>query len=488
MDGAQGPLSLASPANPDIRGLTADSREVRPGYLFAALTGTRADGRRFVDDAVARGAVAVLTDDPGRFSGLALRSPPVRVVFDANPRRRLARMAARFYGPQPDHLVAVTGTNGKTSVTVFARQIWQHLGHRAASVGTIGIVGPDFVQEGSLTTPDPVTLHRELTVLARSGIAHVALEASSHGLDQYRLDGLDLAAAAFTNLTRDHLDYHGTMEAYFAAKARLFTELLPPEGAAVLNIDVPEGERLVTLCRRRGQSVITFGRNARADLRLVAARPLDAGQALRIAAFGAEHEVVLPLIGAFQASNALAALGLAIATGAPAERAIEALAHLTGVPGRLEHVASHPNGAPVIVDYAHTPDALETVIGAVRPHCRGRLSLVFGCGGDRDTGKRPQMGAIAERLADDVIVTDDNPRSEDPAGIRRAILAACPKAVEIGDRAAAIRHALARLASGDLLLIAGKGHERGQIIGGQTLPFDDAVVAREAAGDLKAGP
>ena len=484
MDGAQGPLTLSPPGDIDIRGLAADSRAVEPGFLFAALPGAKLDGRRFVADAVARGAVAVLTDDPGALASLTQRQPPVRVIFDANPRRRLARMAARFYAPQPETLVAVTGTNGKTSVTVFARQIWRQLGHRAASLGTIGIVGPDFEHPGALTTPDPVSLHRELNLLARAGIDHVALEASSHGLDQFRLDGLELSAAAFTNLTRDHLDYHRDMEAYFTAKARLFTELLPPDGSAVLNADSAEAMRLAEMCRRRGQTVIGFGAATGADLRLVAARPLASGQEIELQVFGERRTFVLPLMGAFQASNALAALGLAIATGAPVERALDALPLLQGVPGRLEHVASHPNGAPVIVDYAHTPDALETVLGALRAHCRGRLVAVFGCGGDRDAGKRPQMGEIAERRADLVIVTDDNPRGEDPAAIRRAILARCPKAEEVGDRAQAIRRGLALLRSGDVLLIAGKGHERGQIVAGVTHPFEDAAVARQAVAEL----
>jgi UDP-N-acetylmuramoyl-L-alanyl-D-glutamate--2,6-diaminopimelate ligase len=484
MDGAQGPLIATRPGDIDIRGLTADSRDVKPGFLFAALSGSRSDGRQFVEDAVARGAVAVLTDDDARFSALSRREPPVRVIVDPNPRRRLARMAARFYAPQPETVVAVTGTNGKTSVTVFTRQIWQHLGRRAASLGTIGVVGPDFAQPGALTTPDPVALHRELQLLARGGIDHVALEASSHGLDQFRLDGLDLAAAAFTNLTRDHLDYHRGMEGYFAAKSRLFTELLPADGIAVVNADVPEGPRLAALCQQRGQTVISFGEAATAALRLVAARPRDTGQELTLRLFGQTHELTLPLVGAFQASNALAALGLAIASGAPLERALAALPLLAGVPGRLEHVATHPNGAPVIVDYAHTPDALETVLKALRAHCRGRIVLVFGCGGDRDAGKRPQMGAIAERLAEVVIVTDDNPRGEDAAAIRRAILSACPKAEEVGDRAAAIRRGLALLAPGDILLLAGKGHERGQIVGGITYPFEDAAVAREAVAEL----
>src|SRR5579864_7699577 len=296
MDGAQGPLTLSPPGNPDIRGLTADSRDVRPGFLFAALPGSRVDGRGFVDDAVGRGAVAVLTDDPARFAALTQRAPPVCVIFDANPRRRLARMAARFYAPQPDTLVAVTGTNGKTSVTVFTRQIWQQLGHRAASLGTIGIVGPGFEQGGSLTTPEPVSLHRELNILARSGIDHVALEASSHGLDQYRLDGLEITAAAFTNLTRDHLDYHRDMEAYFAAKARLFTEVLPPDATAVLNADTPECDRLTLMCRERGLNVLTFGGVRSADLRLESSRALDAGQELRLSILGETRTVSLPLI------------------------------------------------------------------------------------------------------------------------------------------------------------------------------------------------
>jgi UDP-N-acetylmuramoyl-L-alanyl-D-glutamate--2,6-diaminopimelate ligase len=484
MDGTQGPFTLAPRGDPDIRGLTADSRTVKPGFLFAALAGSRQDGRRFVADAVARGAVAVLTDDPAPLSLLTRQQPPVHVIFDANPRRRLARMAARFYAPQPETLVAVTGTNGKTSVTVFVRQIWRHLGLRAASLGTIGIVGPDFAQPGSLTTPDPISLHRELNILARSGIDHVALEASSHGLDQYRLDGLELSAAAFTNLTRDHLDYHRDMAAYFAAKARLFTELLPPDGTAVLNADSAEAPRLGQLCRQRGQTVLTFGTAPGADLRLVDARPLDARQALRLEVFGEHRDLVLPLVGAFQASNALAALGLAIATGAPVERALDALPALEGAPGRLQHVATHPNGAPVIVDYAHTPDALETVLRTLRAHCRGRLVVVFGCGGERDAGKRAQMGEIVEHLADRVIVTDDNPRGEDAAAIRRAILASAPKAEEIDGRARAIRRGLALLEPGDMLLIAGKGHERGQIVAGVTYPFDDAEAAREAVAAL----
>jgi UDP-N-acetylmuramoyl-L-alanyl-D-glutamate--2,6-diaminopimelate ligase len=470
--------------DPEIRGLTADSRLVEPGFLFAALPGTKLDGRRFIADALGRGAVALLTDD---VAALGAHPASVQIIVDANPRRRLALLAARFHAPQPKTLVAVTGTNGKTSVTVFLRQIWQRLGLAAASVGTIGIHGTGVDRPGSLTTPDPVTLHRELAGLAKLGIQHVALEASSHGLDQFRLDGLALAAAAFTNLTRDHLDYHADMAAYFAAKARLFTEVLPADGTAVINIDTAEGEQLAALARRRGQRILGFGRAPSADLRLAAAKPTATGQAIGLVVLGERHDLELPLIGTFQASNALAALGLAIATGAPAAAAVAALSHLAGAPGRLQHVASHPNGAPVIVDYAHTPDALETVLTALRPHAQGRLVAVFGCGGDRDPGKRPQMGAIADRLADIAIVTDDNPRSEDPAAIRRAILAACPKGREIGDRADAIRVALRLLAPGDVLVLAGKGHEQGQILADRTLPFDDAAVARAAVTEL-AGP
>jgi UDP-N-acetylmuramoyl-L-alanyl-D-glutamate--2,6-diaminopimelate ligase len=480
MDGAIASHSSIPGADLDILGLSADSREVRPGYLFAALAGSRTDGRRFVADAVARGAAAILVEDAAGFVDLALRSPPVRVIADPNPRRRLALMAARFFAPQPKTVVAVTGTNGKTSVADFTRQIWRHQGQKAASLGTIGIIGPGFVRGGGLTCPDPVTLHRELQGLARAGIDHVALEASSHGLDQHRLDGLVIAAAAFTNLSRDHLDYHRDLAAYFAAKARLFAELLPAGGSAILNADAPEGARLMALCRGRRLRVLTFGRAAGADIRLVEARPDGARQVIAIDALGEKSQIFLPLLGSFQAANALAALGLALATGTPLGLAVAALEKLQGVPGRMERVAMLPSGAPVIVDYAHTPDALEAALLALRPHCRGRLVLVFGCGGDRDPGKRPQMGAIAAQRADLVIVTDDNPRGEDPREIRRAILAQCKGAREIGDRAAAIGAALDLLAADDVLLIAGKGHESGQIVGGKILPFNDAEAVRLA--------
>jgi UDP-N-acetylmuramoyl-L-alanyl-D-glutamate--2,6-diaminopimelate ligase len=458
--------------DPEIVGLTADSREVKPGFLFAALSGSRDDGRRFIADAVAKGAAAILTDAPNATDAA------VAVIADPNPRRFLAGMAARFYAPQPKTIAAVTGTNGKTSVTVFLRQIWEKLEHRAASFGTIGIFGPGVARPGSLTTPDPVTLHRELHELARAGIDHVALEASSHGLEQYRLDGLTLSAAAFTNLTRDHLDYHRDMEAYFSAKARLFTELLPRGATAVFNIDAGETARLSMLSRGRGHRILSYGRNPAADLWLSDSLPEGVGQRIRFSGFGEKRDVLVPLLGTFQAYNALAAACLAIGCGAPPPAVLDTIGTLSGVPGRMQRIGD----APVIVDYAHTPDALETALKALRPFCQSRLVVVFGCGGDRDPGKRPQMGAIAQQLADRVIVTDDNPRSEEPAAIRRAILTACPKAEEVGDREAAIRAALGAMAPGDLVLIAGKGHERGQIVAGKTLPFDDADVARAVLG------
>jgi UDP-N-acetylmuramoyl-L-alanyl-D-glutamate--2,6-diaminopimelate ligase len=470
----------ATPGEIDIRGLTADSRRVEPGWLFAALPGTRADGRTFIDDALARGAAAVLVPADAPMPTLAR---PVPIVRDANPRRRLALIAARFHGAQPSIIAAVTGTQGKTSTVDFTRQLWTHLGCRAASLGTLGVVTTGLTTDGALTTPDPVELHRQLAELARGGTDHLAMEASSHGLDQFRLDGVVVTAAAFTNLGRDHLDYHPTMEAYLAAKRRLFETLLVPGGAAVLNADVPEFDSLYAMCKKRRLRVLAYGRKG-AEIRLESATSGPAGQHLVINLLGRRHEIDYPLAGLFQAMNGLAALGLVIGGGEEREAAIEALTKLTGVRGRLERVAIHPDGAPIYVDYAHKPGALETVLATLRPHASGRLVVVFGCGGDRDRGKRPQMGEIAARLADRVIVTDDNPRSEDPASIRAEILAASPQAREIGDRAAAINTAIAELAAGDLLVIAGKGHETYQIVGDRTLPFDDASVARAAVAKL----
>lgn len=476
------PVILAG-ADPDVAGLTADSREVRPGWLFAALPGSRMDGRSYIEDALARGACAVLTtpDAEARVRGR------VPLVADPEPRRRLARLAARFYAAQPETVVAVTGTNGKTSVAEFTRQIWALTGERSASLGTLGLIVDGRPEGPSLTTPDPIRLHAVLKDLKGRGVEHAAMEASSHGLHQARLDGVRIKAAAFTNLTRDHLDYHGSMDAYRVAKLSLFERVMAAGGTAVLNVDSPEYQAFASAAGRRGHRIVGYGRRPGAELRLAnrAARP--DGQALDLIVNGRARSVDLPLVGDFQAWNALAALGLAVATGTPEDQAVEALGRLAGVRGRMERVAVLDNGAAVYVDYAHTPDALETVLNAVRPHTAGKLWCVFGCGGDRDPGKRPMMGAVVGRLADRPIVTDDNPRSEDPAAIRAAALAACPGGEEIGDRAVAIREAVLRLGPGDVLMVAGKGHEQGQEIKGEIRPFDDATVAREAAAARSGG-
>jgi len=469
----------------EISGLTADSRAVRPGYLFAALRGSRTDGARFVADALARGAAAVLAD---REAHLTLPDPAVPLVEAANARRCLAQIAARFYGAQPRVVAAVTGTSGKTSVAAFTCRIWTRLGMRAASFGTLGVVAPGISGEGSEgisrplahTTPDPVTLHRELAALAEAGVDHLALEASSHGLDQCRLDAVRVTAAAFTNLGHDHLDYHPDRDAYLAAKLRLFDTVLAPGATAVLNFDDPASETVAAACRARGVEVVGYGRGDSCAYRIAALAPITGGQRLDLEIEGRRHEVALPLAGVFQAENAVCALALAVACGADPASARAALADLEGVPGRLQRVAVHPSGAPVYVDYSHKPDALEAVLTALRPATRGRLVVVFGCGGDRDRDKRPVMGEIAARHADCVIVTDDNPRGEDPAAIRRAVLAGCAQAREIGDRGEAIAAAVAMLGVDDALVIAGKGHERGQIVGDRVIPFDDAEVARAA--------
>ena len=460
----------------EISGLTANSREVAPGYLFAALPGSRTDGRAFIDEAVENGAVAVLAP---RGTRLKDYGRPIVLLEDDNPRRRLALLAARYYDAQPDLVAAVTGTNGKTSVAEFTRQIWQLLGHRAVSLGTLGLTPTHASAPQSLTTPDPIELHHCLAALAADGVERLVMEASSHGLDQWRLDGVRISAAAFTNLTRDHLDYHGDMATYLAAKQRLFTELLESGGTAVLNADDESIGLLEQIAMARGLRVISYGSAGR-DLRLWEVQATPAGMEVTFGLFCQKHRVILPLAGAFQAHNVLAALGLAIGTGAEPEAALATLTELRGVPGRLERIGPTPSGAQVYVDYAHTPDALATVLAALRPHTRSRLWVVFGCGGDRDRGKRPEMGAIAAEAADRVIVTDDNPRSEDPATIRREILAATPGAQEIGDRGTAVVEAIAGLGDGDVLVIAGKGHEPGQIVGARVLPFDDREVARQA--------
>jgi UDP-N-acetylmuramoyl-L-alanyl-D-glutamate--2,6-diaminopimelate ligase len=474
-------------ADPEITGIAADSRDVRPGFLFAALRGALHDGRVFAGDAVARGAAAILTDDPAALALDPAARHRVAIVADANPQRRLASLAARFYPRQPRTIAAVTGTNGKTSVAHFTREIWAGLGCRAASLGTLGLITPSGRRPGALTTPDPVGLHRDLAALAEDGIEHVAIEASSHGLAQFRLDGVAVAVAAFTNLTRDHLDYHGDLASYRAAKERLFTALLAPPGPAILNADSAEFAHLAAVCRGAGHRVVAYGAAAGSDLRVLECQPRPFGQHVMAELFGERHRLDLPLVGAFQAMNVLAALGLAIATGAALDRTLALLPRLTGVPGRLQFVGESATGAPVFVDYAHTPDALASVLGALRPHAKGRLAIVLGAGGDRDRGKRSLMGRAAAELADRVYVTDDNPRGEDPAAIRRAILGAAPDAVEIGDRRAAIAAAIAQLRRGDVLVIAGKGHETGQIVGTNILPFDDVLVAGEALSSLGGG-
>ncbi len=465
-------------------GLASDSREVKPGYLFAAIPGTRTDGKAYMADAVRRGAVAVLGAPNIRPVAEALG---VRFIADANPRLRLARIAAAFFGKQPDVVAAITGTNGKTSVSVFLRQIWAELGHQAASMGTIGVVSPSGQIKLNHTTPDPIEMHALLAQLKRDGVEHLAIEASSHGLDQYRIDGVDVAAVAFTNITRDHLDYHPTFEHYLAVKLRLFTDIARAGGVAVVNADTEQAEAFIAAAKTRGLQLMTVGQRGE-TLKLISQTPSANGQVLHVAYAGRNFEIDLPLAGGFQASNALVAAALAIGLGDAAEDVFAALARIKGAPGRLEKVAFAAGGAPIFVDYAHTPDALESVLRALQPHVAGKLRVVFGCGGDRDKGKRPLMGEIAARLADAAIVTDDNPRSEDAAQIRNEIMAACTGALEIGDRAAAIRMAIAALDVGDALVIAGKGHETGQIVGLETHPFSDSEEAVKSAVALGGRP
>jgi UDP-N-acetylmuramoyl-L-alanyl-D-glutamate--2,6-diaminopimelate ligase len=467
----------------DITGLTADSRAVQPGFLFAALPGAKADGRAYINEAVLRGASAVLAP-PGTDLAkdrLDAKGAPIRLITDSNPRRRFALMASRFFGAQPETIAAVTGTNGKTSVANFTQQLWTRLGRNAAYLGTLGAFAPAMRIDGSLTTPDPVRLHTILADLAKQGVTHLAMEASSHGLHQFRVDGVKIAIAGFTTMTRDHLDYHGSMAAYLAAKLRLFSDVMAPDGTAVLNADSPEFAAFDVTARLRGLRVLTYGK-AGAELRLVNAAVDGDSQILDLVILDAPYRVRLPLAGAFQVGNALCALGFAMAGGADVKNAVAALEHLHGVPGRLERVGNHASGAPIYVDYAHTPDALETVLNALRPHATGKLVVVFGCGGDRDRGKRRLMGDVARKIADTVYVTDDNPRTEDAAAIRAEILQGCPDATEIADRAEAIAVAAGKLGNGDVLLVAGKGHEIGQIVGTTVIPFNDAEVVRMVLG------
>jgi UDP-N-acetylmuramoyl-L-alanyl-D-glutamate--2,6-diaminopimelate ligase len=454
-------------------GLASDSRKVKPGYLFAALSGSKTDGARFLKDAVARGAVAVLGAPALEAQVAALG---VRFIPDENPRAGLAHLAAAFYIGQPKTVAAVTGTKGKSSVVAFLREIWTGLGLSAASLGTVGLVGPKGEVALSHTTPDPVEIHQLLAQLKNDGVDHLAIEASSHGLDQHRLDGLKICACGFTNITRDHMDYHPSFDHYLAAKLRLFLEVVQDDGLAVVNADAEHAGRFIDAAKKRGLSLITVGK-AGETIKLAAREEQGDAQLLSLIHKATIYQVSLPLAGAFQTSNALVAAGLAIGLGEDAAKVLAALKNLKGAPGRMEKVAFSAKGAPIYVDYAHTPDSLEKILEALRPHTSNRLHVVFGCGGDRDKGKRPLMGAVAARLADEVIVTDDNPRSEDPAAIRSEILATAPRACEIGDRGAAIRVAVAGLDAGDVLVLAGKGHETGQYVQDQVLPFSDREQA-----------
>lgn len=465
------------PNDPEIAGVTADSRKVRPGFLFAALPGAKADGRAFATQAVAAGAAAVLAD-----ADLGLAAPTVAV---SDPRRAYALAAARFHGAQPQTVVAVTGTNGKTSVAGFCRQIFAHAGFAAASMGTLGVrisrpgQADEQVTPPGLTTPDAADVAALMADLAGAGVTHVCMEASSHGIEQRRLDGVALKAAAFLNLTQDHLDYHGDMATYQAAKLRLFEVLLPRGATAVLNADSDAFPAFAAAAVSHGQTILSTGEGAQ-GLKLLARTPTPSGQTLEITAQGETFTLALPLAGGFQAANALAAAGLCLAVGVPLPTVLAALAKLEGAPGRLQRVGAGPEGGEAYVDYAHTPDGLETVLKALRPHVTGKLIVVFGAGGDRDRSKRPLMGEIAGRLADAAIVTDDNPRGEDPAAIRAEVLAGAAGLQEIGDRRAAIRAGVGLLREGDVLVVAGKGHEQGQTIAGVVHPFDDVTETQEA--------
>ena len=485
-----GELGLTARGGREVRvtGLAVDSRQVKPGYLFAALPGTRVHGGEFIQYALRMGATAVLTDAEGaRIAAAEIEASDAALVIAADPRQALSYTAALWFGAQPETMVAVTGTNGKTSVASFTRQLWQELGMRAINLGTTGVEG-DWQAPLGHTTPDPITLHRALADAAASGVGHAAMEASSHGLEQRRLDGVTLRAAGFTNFSQDHLDYHATMEDYFAAKAGLFARVLGEEGTAVINVDDPHGIDMLAIAKARGQEILTIGREA-ADLRLEGQRFDATGQDLRLSWKGRIRQERLKLIGGFQAENVLVAAGLVIACGAEPDDVFDMLPMLSTVRGRMQLAATRDSGAAVFVDYAHTPDAVATAIRALRPHVMGRLVAIVGAGGDRDRGKRPLMGRAAAEHADMVIVTDDNPRSEDPATIRAAVVAGTrtisdADVTEVGDRAEAILRGVDALGPGDALLICGKGHESGQIVGDTVYPFDDAEQASVAVAAL----
>lgn len=476
-------LTARGGRDPQITGLAVDSRDVKDGSLFAALPGSRVHGGEFIRYALRMGAAAVLTDAAGAaIAETELAASDAALIVTEDPRQALAYTAALWFGAQPKTMVAVTGTNGKTSISTFLRQIWIELGHPAINLGTTGVEGA-WTAPLAHTTPEPITLHRTLAQAAAQGITHAAMEASSHGLDQRRLDGVQLRAAGFSNFTQDHLDYHETFEAYFAAKAGLFRRVLPEDGTAVINLDDDHGARMRAIAAARGQKIITTGHGV-GDLNLLAQRFDATGQDLRFAWKGKPHQTRLNLIGGFQAENVLLACGLAIACGDGAQHVFDTLPHLITVRGRMQLAATRANGAAVFVDFAHTPDAISTALQALRPHVMGRLVAIIGAGGDRDAGKRPLMGQAAAAHADLVFVTDDNPRSEDPALIRAAVKQGAAEATEVGDRAEAILRGVDALGPGDALLIAGKGHEVGQIIGDDVLPFDDAEQASVAVAAL----
>jgi UDP-N-acetylmuramoyl-L-alanyl-D-glutamate--2,6-diaminopimelate ligase len=458
----------------EVTGFAIDHRKVAPGSVFGAFRGAVFDGEDFIPAAIDGGAVAVVARPEAKVE----RVPH---LADAQPRRLFAELAGKYFAPYPETVVAVTGTNGKTSTVEMTRQIWRMTGHRSASIGTLGVTTSDEQVKTGLTTPDIVTFLSNMAGLERMGMSHVAYEASSHGLDQHRCEGVPLAAAAFTNFSRDHLDYHGSMNVYFEAKMRLFEDLLPPGSPAVIWTDDPKSAEVIERAKNRGHEVLTVGREGE-TIRLTSQSPTALGQALTLDHGGKPYKLALPLIGAYQAANVLTAAGLVLATGGDWDDTFSAMQRVSPVRGRIERAVISRSGVPVYVDYAHTADALEAAIAALRPHVQGRLIVVFGAGGDRDQGKRPEMGAAAARLSDLVIVTDDNPRSEDPARIRAAILAGSPDAIEVPGRREAIAEALRLARSGDIVLLAGKGHETGQIVGDRVLPFDDALVARECAG------
>ena len=474
VDGLDARIDPGAPLESVVSGFAIDNRKVAPGTVFGAFQGLRVNGEDYIPDAVRAGAVAVVARPQATVEGA------VHIAHD-NPRRLFALLAARYFAPFPDVTVAVTGTNGKTSTVELARQLWRMLGHHSASIGTLGVTtSVDQVSTG-LTTPDIVTFLSNMSGLRREGISHAAFEASSHGLAQYRTEGLPVSAAAFTNLSRDHLDYHGDMDSYFDAKMRLFDEVVAPDGTAIVWADDQWSDKVIQRATKRGLRVLSVGVQGQA-LRLANRTPTQLGQTLEVEADGKLHRVNLPLIGAYQAANALTAAALVIAGGEDVAKVLELLGRVQPVRGRLERAVITKAGAPVYVDYAHTPDGLRAAIDALRPHTRGRLIALFGAGGDRDAGKRPQMGKVAAELADHVIVTDDNPRSEDPSAIRAAVMAGASGAEEIGGRRDAIAAAIAQAGADDIVLLAGKGHEQGQIIGDRVLPFDDVAVARECAG------